>query len=218
LTAYRPATEGPEAPDPPDSKESAKPVTKSVRERILEVATDLFYREGIRAIGVDTIVARSGVAKMSLYRSFPSKDDLVAAFLTAADGRYWAWWDQVVGRHPGDPHAQLRALFEAVGRRTTSPDYRGCPFVNTATEFPDAAHPGRAVALANKRELRTRLRRLAEAIGARDPDLLADQLWLLLDGAYASGQMHGVSGPGMALPAAAEALIAVQLDVQLAAR
>lgn len=189
-------------------------MTKSVRERILEVATDLFYREGIRAIGVDTIVARTGVAKMSLYRSFPSKDDLVAAFLTAADGRYWAWWDQVVGRHPGDPRAQLRALFEAVARRTTSPDYRGCPFVNTATEFPDAAHPGRAVALANKRELRTRLCRLAEAIGARDPGLLADQLWLLLDGAYAAGQMLGVSGPGMALPAAAEALIAAQLGVR----
>ncbi|MEJ0068650.1 MAG: TetR/AcrR family transcriptional regulator [Pseudomonadota bacterium] len=204
------ADRNPAAADPA-AKAGGKPAVKSARERILEVATDLFYREGIRAIGVDTIVARSGVAKMSLYRSFPSKDDLVAAFLTAADQRYWTWWDQVVGRHPGAPREQLRALFGAVAKRTTSPDYRGCPFVNTATEFPDAAHPGRAVALANKRELRARLRRLAEAIGARDPDQLADQLWLLLDGAYASGQMLGVAGPGMALPAAADALIEAQL-------
>jgi AcrR family transcriptional regulator len=190
---------------------SGQPAAKSARERILEVATDLFYREGIRAIGVDTIVARSGVAKMSLYRAFPSKDELVAAFLAAADQRYWAWWDGVVGRHPGAPRAQLRALFRAVAKKTTSPDYRGCPFVNTATEFPDAGHPGRAVALANKRELRARLGRLAEAIGARDPALLADQLFLLMDGAYSTGQMLAASGPARALPEAADTLIAAQL-------
>jgi AcrR family transcriptional regulator len=195
------------APAPKPAK--AAPV-KPARERILEVATELFYREGIRAVGVDTIVARSGVAKMSLYRSFPSKDDLVAAFLADADRRYWAWWDQIVGRHPGDPRAQLGALFRAVAKRTTSPDYRGCPFVNTATEFPDPGHPGRAIALANKRELRARLRTLAAAIGARAPDRLADQLWLLLDGAYAAGQMHAETGPGRGLPEAADALIEAQ--------
>jgi AcrR family transcriptional regulator len=185
---------------------------KPARERILETATELFYREGIRAVGVDTIVARSGVAKMSLYRSFPSKDDLVAAFLEAADRRYWAWWDRVVARHPGDPRAQLGALLRAVAKRTRSPDYRGCPFVNTATEFPDAGHPGRAVALANKRAVRARLRQLAADAGARDPDLLADQLQVLLDGAYATGQMQ--PGPPDAITSAADTLI----DAQLPAR
>jgi len=199
--------ENPFVSDPP----GAKPAAKSARQRILDVATDLFYREGIRAIGVDTIVARSGVAKMSLYRAFPSKDELVAAFLAAADQRYWAWWDGVVGRHPDAPREQLRALFRAVAKKTTSPDYRGCPFVNTATEFPDARHPGRAVALANKRELRARLGRLAASVGARDPALLADQLFLLMDGAYSTGQMLAAGGPGMALPAAADALVAAQL-------
>jgi AcrR family transcriptional regulator len=184
---------------------------KPARERILEVAAELFYREGIRAIGVDTICARSGVAKMSLYRAFPSKDELVAAFLADADRRYWAWWDGVVGRHPGAPREQLRALFVAVAKKTTSPSYRGCPFVNTATEFPEPDHPGRAIALANKRELRDRLRRLGAAIGARDPGLLADQLLLLMDGAYATGQMLGDDGPGRGLPAAAEALIEAQI-------
>jgi AcrR family transcriptional regulator len=184
---------------------------KTARERILEVATELFYREGIRAIGVDTICARSGVAKMSLYRAFPSKDDLIAAFLADADKRYWAWWDGVVGRHPGQPRAQLRAVFAAVAKKTTSPHYRGCPFVNTATEFPEPDHPGRAVALANKRELRARLAVLAAAIGARDAELLADQLLLLMDGAYSTGQMLGDAGPGRGLSAAAEAVIEAQL-------
>jgi AcrR family transcriptional regulator len=184
---------------------------KPARDRILAVATDLFYREGIRAIGVDTICARSGVAKMSLYRAFPSKDDLVAAFLADADRRYWVWWDGVMARHPGDPRAQLTALFNAVAKKTASPSYRGCPFVNTSTEFPEPDHPGRAVALANKRELRARLRGLADAIGARDPALLADQLFLLMDGAYATGQMLGDGGPAHALPAAAARLIEAQL-------
>jgi AcrR family transcriptional regulator len=211
MRAWSPAVAASLEKPPVSGAAGAKPAVKSARERILEVATELFYREGIRAIGVDTIVARSGVAKMSLYRSFPSKDELVAAFLEAADQRYWAWWDGVVGRHPGAPCEQLRALFHAVAKKTTSPDYRGCPFVNTATEFPDTSHPGRAVALANKRELRARLGRLAEAIGARQPALLADQLFLLMDGAYSTGQMLAESGPGKALPEAADALIAAQL-------
>jgi AcrR family transcriptional regulator len=189
-----------------------KPAPKSARERILEVATDLFYREGIRAVGVDTIVARSGVAKMSLYRSFPSKDDLVVAFLTDADTRYWAWWDRVVGRHPGAPRAQLEAIFRALAKKVASPNYRGCPFVNTATEFPDPDHPGRAVALANKRQLRARFRALAAAAGARDADRLADQLQLLMDGAYATGPLLGGAESASALVAAADALIAAQLD------
>ena len=193
----------------PDKERAAAP--KSARERILEVATDLFYREGIRAIGVDTIVARSGVAKMSLYRSFPSKDDLVVAFLTDADWRYWAWWDRVVARH-AEPRAQLGAIFRALAKKIASPSYRGCPFVNTATEFPDPDHPGRAVALANKRALRVRFRALAAAAGARDPDRLADQLQLLMDGAYATGPLLGGADSGGALVAAAEALIAAQLD------
>src|SRR4051812_14411722 len=103
-----------------------KTAPKSARERILETAADLFYREGIRAVGIDTIIARSGVAKMSLYRNFASKDELVAAFLEHRDRLYWEWWDGVVARHPDDPRAQIRALFTAVGKRTTGPTYRGC--------------------------------------------------------------------------------------------
>ena len=192
---------------------------KSARTRILEAAADLFYREGIRAVGVDAVIAHSGVAKMSLYRNFASKDELVAAFLEYRDELYWAWWDKVVARHPDDPRAQIRAIFETVGKRTAHPDYRGCPFINTAVEFPDSGHPGRVVALANKRELRARLRALAEAVGAHDPAMLADQLLLLLEGTYVSGQTIGSEGVGeKAAAAAADALIEAAVEAARKAR
>jgi len=192
---------------------------KSARARILEAAADLFYREGIRAVGVDAVIAHSGVAKMSLYRNFAGKDELVAAFLEYRDELYWAWWDKVVARHPDDPRAQIRAIFETVGKRTAHPDYRGCPFINTAVEFPDSGHPGRVVALANKRELRARLRALAEAVGAHDPAMLADQLLLLLEGTYVSGQTIGSEGVGeKAAAAAADALVKAAVDAARKAR
>jgi hypothetical protein len=125
----------------------------------------------------------------------------------------------VVARHPDDPRAQIRAIFEAVGKRTAHPDYRGCPFINTAVEFPDSGHPGRVVALANKRELRARLLALAEAAGAHDPAMLADQLLLVLEGTYVSGQTIGAEGVGLkAAAAAADALVDAALDAARKAR
>lgn len=184
---------------------------KPARERIFEAAKDLFYRLGIRAVGVESIVAAAGATKMSLYRSFPSKDDLVVAYLQDWDGRYWQWWDNVVARHPGDPRQQIRALFKSVAGRTTRPGSRGCPFTNAATEFPEPGHPGRAVAAANKAKLRERLRDLARATGAREPERLGDQLFLLIEGAYASAQIMGPDGPALNLAEAADELVAAQL-------
>jgi AcrR family transcriptional regulator len=192
---------------------------KSARTRILEAAAELFYREGIRAVGVDAVIAHSGVAKMSLYRNFAGKDELVAAFLEYRDGIYWTWWDKVVARHPGDPRAQIRAIFETVGKRTARPDYRGCPFINTAVEFPDPDHPGRVIALANKMELRNRLRGLADSAGAHDPAMLADQLLLLIEGTYVSGQTIGTEGVGQrAAAAAADILVAAAVNAAGEAR
>src|SRR6267154_63476 len=94
---------------------------KSARERILETAEDLFSREGIRAVGIDAIIEKSGVAKMSLYRSFASKDDLIAAYLEARSRRYWQWWDGVMARNSNQPRRQLRDLFEAIVVRTRRP-------------------------------------------------------------------------------------------------
>ena len=178
------------------------------RDRIFAVAKDLFYRRGIRAVGVESIVAAAGTTKMSLYRSFPSKDDLVVAYLKERDAIYWQWWNDIMDRHAGDPRAQVRALFESVATRTSRADYRGCPFTNAATEFPEPDHPGREVSAENKRELRARLRGLAAAAGARDAAALGDQLFVLIEGAYASGQIMGKDGPTASIVAAAEALLA----------
>lgn len=186
----------------------------SARDRLLAAAGELFYRQGIRSVGVDEIVAKADVAKMSLYRSFPSKDVLAAAYLEATDRRYWRWWDEAVARHPGDPRAQLAALFRGLARRTTSAEWRGCPFTNAATEFPERGHPARRVAEANKRELRRRLLALCREAGARRPALLADELVLLFEGAYASAQTLGPDGPAAAVAEAAEALIAAAVDAR----
>jgi AcrR family transcriptional regulator len=184
---------------------------RPARERLLAVAGELFYRQGIRSVGVDEIVAAADVAKMSLYRSFSSKDELVAAFLRERDESYWRWWDEVTDRHPGEPRAQLLGLFRSLAKLATRPNWRGCPFTNAATEFPEPDHPGRRVAEANKRELRRRLRELARRAGAREPALLGDQLVLLFEGAYISAQTFGANGPAAAVVDAAEALIEAQL-------
>src|SRR5882757_7413741 len=144
-----------------------------VRETILATAMELFYRDGMRAVGVDTVVAASGVAKTSLYRWFPSKDALIAAVVAEQDRLFWQWWGRVEARHPGAPRDQLRAMLAGVVKRLRHPAFRGCPFLNLAAEFPDAGHPGRVVCRDNKRELRRWLAVLAAAIGAREPLRLA---------------------------------------------
>ncbi|HEV7371621.1 helix-turn-helix domain-containing protein, partial [Arenibaculum sp.] len=98
-----------------------------VRDRILETASALFYRQGVRAVGVDLVVEKAGVAKTSLYRHFRTKDDLVAAFLQREDEDFWRCWDRVAGRHADDPAAELDAHLDWIGERVGRPNYRGCP-------------------------------------------------------------------------------------------
>jgi AcrR family transcriptional regulator len=186
----------------------AKPEKNAVRERILDTANDLFYQEGVRAVGVDLVVEKSGVAKTSLYRHFATKDDLVAAVLERDDAAFWERWDDVAKRHAGDPSAELQAQLRWIAQYVAGPKYRGCPFLNIATEFPSPAHPARVVALRNKGELRGRLSLLAKRMKVRKHEALADQLLLLIDGAYVDGQLFGKTGPARAFLPAANALIA----------
>lgn len=171
----------------------------SARERLVETVADLFYREGVRAVGVDAVVERSGVSKSSLYRTFESKDDLIAAFAEEQNRRYWEWWDGVVNSHAGSPRAQVEALFKALATQISSPQFRGCPFINLATEIPDRQHLGAAIACANKQEVRRRLRALSRELGARDPRRLSEQLALILDGAYGRAVTLGATGLGREL-------------------
>ena len=161
----------------------------SARERILATAGELFYREGIRAIGVDTVVEQSGVSKTSLYRLFDSKDALIAAFAAEKDRSFWAWWDRIEEQHADDPRALLEALLSKIAQRIGQSAYRGCPFLNLAAEFPDANHPGRAVAQGNKEEMRARLATIVAKLGVRDPERTASQLALIINGAYITGLM-----------------------------
>jgi AcrR family transcriptional regulator len=186
---------------------------KLARDKVFEVASDLFYRDGVRAVGVEAIVQQAGVAKISLYRSFPSKDDLVVAYLEDRNATFWRQWDERFAKYKGDPHAQLRAIMTYLAHRTTQPGYRGCPFINYCAEFPETAHPGHQVAEANKREMRRRFVEIAETLGAPQPKLLADGLLLLVEGAYAISQtLGGPKGAGHALVWAADALVVAQLQ------
>ncbi|MBM2715875.1 TetR/AcrR family transcriptional regulator [Mesorhizobium caraganae] len=179
--------------------------------KILDVAYDLFYRRGIRAIGVDEIVKRAGVTKPSLYRSFPSKDELAASYLRQYDREYWERFDEAVAAHPGNPRAQISAFLTRVGKRTQRPDYRGCGMTNAAVEYPEHGHPARVVSEANKQELRHRLREMAAAMGAQDPDTLGDGLLLMIEGAYISGQLFGLGGPAASVARNADLLIEASL-------
>lgn len=181
-------------------------------DRIRRSARDLFYHRGIRAVGVDAIVAEAGVTKPSLYRSFPSKDELAASYLRDYDAEFWGRFDEAVAAHPDDPRAQVLAFFARVAERAASiPGYRGCGLTNAAVEYPEPDNPARLVSVANKRRLRERLAEMARGMGARQPELLGDGLLLLLEGAYVSSQLFGVGGPAMHLRQAADQLIGAHL-------
>src|SRR6478752_4598114 len=183
----------------------------SAHARLVETATELFYQEGIRAIGIDTVVARSGVSKSSLYRTFASKNDLIAAFAEEQNRRFWQWWDETMERNPGQPRQQIEALFESVAVQIANPQFRGCPFINLATEFPDRQHPGMAIACTNKKEVCKRLRGMARDLGARDPRQLGDQLALLIDGAYSHAVTLGAASLRRELIETAKLLIDAQV-------
>ena len=184
----------------------ARPSARSARQRILDAAIPLFYQQGARAVGIDTVIAKSGVAKMSLYRNFRSKDELIAACLDERDRGYWAWFDRVVAGHPGDPREQLRGVIRGVAKRTSKPGYRGCFFLNTATDYVDRWHPGRKLAVRHKQKLASRLLKICRLLPVQDPLALSRQLVLLINGAQATAGMLG-KRTQMELIEAAEQLI-----------
>ena len=155
------------------------------RRNILEVATRLFYRHGIRAVGMDAVVKECGVGNATVYRQFPTKDALATAYV---QGRADAWFErmeQAAAEHL-DPRQKLAAVFEVVADDAAGAGYRGCPMLNTNTEFPEGAHPAHLAAAAHKRKVRDWFQSLAEQAGAEHPDGLAEDLLIVLNGAYAT--------------------------------
>jgi len=190
----------------PARRSSAKP-SKRAADRIRETARDLFYRQGIRAVGVEEIVTRAGVTKPSLYRSFLSKDALAADYLRHMGEEGLARFDATLAANPADPRGQLRVWLMELQAKANKSDYRGCGTTNAAVEYPDRRHPARKVASDIKARFRARLAGLAASLGAREPDRLGDALMLLFEGVYASGQLFGAGGPARVLLEAVDALI-----------
>ncbi|MBU8539184.1 TetR/AcrR family transcriptional regulator [Falsiroseomonas tokyonensis] len=175
-------------------------------ERIQAAAKDLFYRHGIRATGIEEVCRVADATKMSLYRTYPSKDALVAAVLCDDGQCYDAWFQSVIADAP-TPAARLQALVDAVVQKLRDPDYRGCPLLLAQAEFPDPAHPIHQLVAGQKAGMRDRLVELARQAGAKDPVLLGESLAMLMDGAWASLPYLGGERAGQVLRQGAEAVL-----------
>jgi AcrR family transcriptional regulator len=180
----------------------------SARDRLLAAASELFHRNGVQATGVDSVIEAADVAKATFYRHFPSKDDLVVAWLRDRRAR---WFDRVRARAEADgaPPAEVIPLFfEAVAEWLETEDFRGCPYLNTAAEFTDAVHPTRPVIREYLQEIEDYLAGVAAAAGYRDPRLLAIELQTLLAGAISLAVASRSSSSALAAREAALRLLA----------
>jgi AcrR family transcriptional regulator len=187
-----------------ESKRDAEP---RPRERILETARALFYRDGIRAVGVEAIAAEAGTNKMTLYRNFGSKEELIAEYLRGEVKAVEQHWDDLIARHAADPKALIMAWLKDMGALMTRPESRGCPMVNAAVELPDPDHPGRKVIEQHKLAIRDRLAAACRKAGLAHPELLADQIHMLVEGAGVSLQSVGPDGPSHRLVRIVEGLL-----------
>lgn len=178
---------------------AGKSATRSwrARERALAVASELFYRSGVRAIGMEQIVETSKIAKTTIYRHFPTKDTLIEAFLEREDREFWTQWDVIVSTRK-TPGAKLDALCDWIGERVCRGGYRGCPQLNVAAEFADAAHPARLVARKHKAEMYRRLQEICRQLDTRNANGAAMQIALLFDGAFMSdGRLKDFDAPNL---------------------
>lgn len=181
------------------------------RERIIAAARELFYRHGIRAVGVEAIAEAAGTNKMTLYRHFESKDALVAEYLRGLAAEKHDIWSALEAAHPGDPRAQLQAWLVEAARHVSDPKSRGCALANAAVELPEKEHPARCVIEQCKQDSRGNLAALCRRAGAEQPELLADQLFMLLEGALVCTQAIGHEGPARNFVDAGRAIIAAHV-------
>jgi AcrR family transcriptional regulator len=152
------------------------------RRRVLETAAALFYAEGVHRVGVDRIIAESGVAKATFYHHFPAKDELVRAYLEAEYRRQKTATEDVVQAATGGPREALLAFFDYLGENGAGPGFRGCPFTNAGAEYPDRAHPVRQTIADYRHWNRSLFRDLVSAAGGPDPEHTATILMMIRDG------------------------------------
>ncbi|WP_104164230.1 TetR/AcrR family transcriptional regulator [Cryobacterium sp. N22] len=177
------------------------------RGRIVDAAAELFYAHGLRAVSADKIIERAGITKVTFYRHFPTKDDLIVAYLE----RRAAWErDAILGASEaahGNVDETIRLVSEGIGREACTPGFRGCPFINAAAEYADADHPVRKVVEGHRAWFRSMLEKLTASIGIDDPTV-ADELMMLRDGAMVSGYLGNADTVSAALLSASRAVIA----------
>lgn len=177
-------------PEPVFPKRKRVPSAQA-QEYILQAAGELFYREGIRAVSVDAVVERAGMNKMSLYRQFSSKDELILAYLDRQSKEFWEEWEASLAKHPHQPRKQLIQLFTDLAGKSSVSGYRGCCFNHIAIEFPDAEHPARQLVFTHKKVLIQKLTELTKAMGVTDPAILVHSLALWIEGTYTASQTFG---------------------------
>ncbi len=181
--------------------------TQSKRAQLVEAALRLFEREGCHAVGIDRILAEAGVAKMTLYNHFRSKDDLILAALRLRDERERDWIARRVEALAETARDRLLALFDVAAEQFASDAFNGCLFVRASGEYTDPEHPVRAAAREHCRLMHRYVASLASEAGARDADALAQRLMLLLTGATATAQMHACPDAAVAAREAAAVLV-----------
>lgn len=173
------------------------------KERILTAACDLFYKKGLHAVGVDAIAAAASTNKMTLYRHFSSKDELIAAYLRSIADEGDLFWEELAQKYPDDPKSHIMEWLMGV----VTPEDRGCAFINAAAELPNKEHPGRKVIEGYKNKSRQRLIELCKQHNLNDPEGMADELFLLFEGFRISLQSIGPEGPAARFPSALEILL-----------
>jgi AcrR family transcriptional regulator len=190
--------QGEKSPGEGEKPKRGAPV-KPPRERILDAASELFYRHGIRAVGVEAIAEAAETNKMTLYRHFPSKDELIAECLREHAREVDGYWDAMAVNFAGNPEGEIKAWLDAVSSCVTDAGARGCVMANASVELPEKGHPAHTVIESFKRGTRERLVTLFRAAGLLEPEVLADEVFLLIEGARINMQSLGSEGPARRL-------------------
>jgi AcrR family transcriptional regulator len=178
-----------------------------MRQRILAAADELFRRVGIRGVGVEAIAEAAGTTKMTLYRHFESKDELIAEWVRGLVAQKEAALDEVVAQHPGDPSAQLVAWSRRTAKQLAEMEERGSAILNALAELPAPDHPARRVIDEHRRREHARITTLCREAGFAEPELAADQLYFLLEGAKACVQCMGLKRVGEHLMRLVDSLV-----------
>jgi AcrR family transcriptional regulator len=193
-------------------------MTRSPRDKLIQAALELFNDQGFRATGINAILERAGVAKMSLYNNFQSKEDLIAQALRERDAQWMDWFaasiERLAFKGPRAPRtgpkaaaARLLAVFDVLEEWFDERDFNGCGFMRASGEFPDPGDPVHQVALEHKTRIEHALTHFAREAGAKDPESIGRTLFVIASGAIAAAQMTATSAPARDAKAAARAVM-----------